>query len=134
MREACRYRGRTITAAHVAAIRTLLATYPGDSRWAISRRLCEAWNWRQPNGALCDQTCRGLLLILERAGWIQLPALRRRPHNPLAERQAPEPVIPDNRPVTGLLSSLPRIEMAAVRRSPEEPLFHSWMEQYHYWG
>jgi hypothetical protein len=134
MQQACRYRGRTATAADVAAIRTLIATYPGDSRWAISRRLCEAWNWRQPNGAWCDQTCRGLLLILERAGRIQLPALRRRPHNPLAERRTPEPVIPDNRPVTGPLSCLPPIEMAAVRRTPEEPLFNSLMEQYHYLG
>lgn len=122
------YRGRVVSAADMAAIRTVIAACPGDSRWAISRRLCDAWNWRQPNGALCDQTCRGLLLWLERTGQIHLPPLRRRTHNPLAHRRPPEPLVPDNRPVGGPLRELLPIEIAAVRRSPEEPLFNSLVE------
>ncbi|MBZ5626286.1 MAG: hypothetical protein LAQ69_47525 [Acidobacteriia bacterium] len=35
--------------------------------------MCEALNWKQPNGVLRDVVCRGLLLMLERAGQIQLP-------------------------------------------------------------
>jgi hypothetical protein len=35
--------------------------------------VCEAWQWKQPNGALCDMVCRGLPLMLHRAGDIQLP-------------------------------------------------------------
>lgn len=134
MQEIWKYRGRVLGAAEIALIGQVMAAHPQDSRRAISRRLCEAWNWRQPNGALCDQTCRGLLLALERAGRIQLPVVRFRPPNPLAQRRPPEAVIADDRPVTGPLSSLLPIEIEAVRRRPEEPLFNSLIEQYHYLG
>jgi len=127
------YRGRPVTSADVVFIRELIATHPEAGRCALSRRLCEAWKWRQPNGALCDMTCRGLLLLLERAGEIELPAVRFRPaRNPLADRLRPESVIPDNRPVVGPLSLHLPLEINQVRRSPDEPLFNSLMEQYHY--
>ena len=54
--------------------------------------------------------------------------------NRFAERQRPEPVIPDNRPVRGPLRSITPLEFVQVRRTPEEPLFNSLMEQYHYLG
>jgi len=38
--------------------------------------LCEAWSWRQPNGALKDNACRDLLLRLQDRGLVQLPAVR----------------------------------------------------------
>jgi hypothetical protein len=78
--------------------------------------------------------CRGLLLRLHRAGEIELPPVKRRVRNRLAERQRPEPVIPDNRPVRGPLGSLTPLEFVQVRRTPEEALFNSLMEQYHYLG
>jgi len=134
MQKAWSYRGRAITPSDILFIRDLIATHPEASRCALSRLLCEAWNWKQLNGAPCDQTCRGLLLQLDRAGEIQLPAMRFRPCNPLAQRRLPEPVVPDSRPVSGPLSLLLPLEIQPVRRSPDEPLFNSLMEQYHYLG
>ncbi len=135
MLEALRYRGRVVTAADIAFILELMAAHPEWGRCALSRRLCEAWNWKQHNGLACEQTCRGLLLQLDRSGAIQLPPQRFRPAlNPLAQRRQPEPVIPDNRPVRGPLSSIAPLEIASVRRSPDEPLFNSLIEQYHYLG
>ena len=43
-------------------------------------------------------------------------------------------MIPDNRPVRGPLHSITPLEFVQVRRTPEEPLFNSLMEQYHYLG
>jgi hypothetical protein len=43
-------------------------------------------------------------------------------------------MIPDNRPVCGPLGSITPLEFVQVRRTPEEPLFNSLMEQYHYLG
>jgi hypothetical protein len=129
-----RYRGRTITAAEIRFIRELIAAHPKACRRELSRQLCEAWNWKQANGALRDMVCRGLLLKLERAGEIELPPIRFRPRNPLRERARPEPVVPDNRPVRGPLSELQPLEIDQVRRSQQEPLFNSLMEQYHYLG
>src|SRR5260370_34422632 len=78
--------------------------------------------------------CRGLLLRLDRAGEIQLPPVKRKVRNRLAERERPEPVIADNRPVRGPLASITPLEYVQVRRTPEEALFNSLMEQYHYLG
>ena len=69
-----RYRGRVITAAEVEFIRQLITQHPGANRRQLSLRLCEAWGWRQANGALRDMVCRGLLLELARAGHLELPS------------------------------------------------------------
>jgi len=128
------YRGQHIGGEEIAFIRQLIRDRPELSRWKLSRELCEAWQWKQANGALRDMVCRGLLLALDRSGEIQLPPIRRRVRNRLAERARPEPVIPDKRPVRGPLASVTPLEFAAVRRTSEEPLFNSLLEQYHYLG
>ena len=129
-----RYRGRSVTSEQIAFIRQLITDHPHLSRWKLSRQLCESWQWKQSNGALRDMVCRGLLLMLDRAGEIQLPPVKRVVRNRLAQRERPEPVIPDNRPVRGSLSDLQPLELVQVRRTAEEPLFNSLMEQYHYLG
>ena len=135
MQKAWKYRGRAVSVGEIGFIRELIATHPEAGRCALSRRLCEAWNWKQANGALCDQICRGLLLKLERAGEIELPPVRFRPvRNPLAERRPPELVVADERPVRGPLSGLLPLDIQLVRRSADEPLFNSLIEQYHYLG
>ena len=133
--ETLRYRGHEISAAQIASIGEMMAALPGISRWKLSRELCEVWQWKQANGALRDMVCRGLLLQLERAGRIELPPVRRQMRNYLVDRQPPAPVAPDNRPVRGPLSALrPALTIHQVRRTPQEPLFNSLMEQYHYLG
>ena len=79
-----RYRGRTVNAEDIVFIRRLIAEHPGASRRRLSEKLCEAWQWKQANGALRDMVCRGLLLMLHRAGQIELPGIRFRPPNPIA--------------------------------------------------
>ena len=86
-----KYRGRVITAEDILYIRELVAGHSKASRRTLSKKLCEAWNWKQPNGALRDMVCRGLLLMLERAGQITLPPVTYVRHNPLAKRARPEP-------------------------------------------
>ena len=48
-----------------------IGAHPTSSRWKLSRQLCEALGWKQANGALRGVVCRGLLLMLERAGQIE---------------------------------------------------------------
>ena len=50
--------------------------------------------------------------MLHRAGEIELPPVKRVVRNRIAERQKPEPVIPDNRPVRGPLASLTPLEFS----------------------
>src|SRR4030095_14137538 len=124
-----RYRGRVVTADDVTLIRQLIAERPGASRRRLSEELCEVWQWKQANGALRDMVCRGLLLLLHRAGEIELPPVKRKVRNRLAERERPESVIPNNRPVRGPLGGLTPLEFVQVRRTLEEALFNSLMEQ-----
>jgi hypothetical protein len=56
--KALRYRGRPISEADLVQIRELIAAHPHASRRTLSAKLCEAWEWRQANGALRDMVCR----------------------------------------------------------------------------
>ena len=84
-----RYRGRVVTADDVTLIRQLIAENPGASRRRLSEKLCEVWQWKQANGALRDMVCRGLLLMLHRAGEIELPPIRFQTLNPLSGAPLP---------------------------------------------
>jgi hypothetical protein len=128
------YRGRVITEADVAFIRALIAAHPAASRRALSKQLCDAWQWVQPNGALRDMVCRGLLLMLHRAGQIALPPARHVAPNPLVVRRRPPVVAVDTTPLRAPLAELRPLEFRQVRRTPAEPLFNSLLAQYHFLG
>ena len=127
-----RYRGRVVTADDITSIRQLIAENPGASRRRLSEKLCEAWQWKQANGALRAMVCRGLLLMLHRAGEIQLPPVRYQTINPFVVRTTPAPMLIDTTPLAGTLKLLQPIELQQVRRTGDEPLFNSLMEQHHY--
>jgi len=127
-------RGRRVTASDLGQIRTLIAAHPQASRRALSKKLCEAWQWVQSNGRPRDMVCRGLMLGLHRAGLIELPPLHRHPHNPLARRRPPAPVVIDRTPVQARLPELGRLEFVQVRRTAAEPLFNALIEAHHYLG
>jgi hypothetical protein len=120
--------------ADVAFINQLISAHPTASRRDLSKKLCQAWNWVQPNGALRDMVCRGLMLALHRAGHICLPSQRRFPPNSLANRPRPAPVMIDTTPLRGSLTAVRPLTFHPVRRTPDEPLFNSLLEQYHYLG
>jgi hypothetical protein len=128
------YRGRVVTQEDVAFIRDLIAEHPSASRRRLSQILCRAWNWVQPNGALRDMVCRGLMLALHRGGHIQLPAIRQVSLNPLAQRRRPKPVVVDESPIRSTLQALEPITFRQVRRTKEEATFNGLIEAYHYLG
>jgi hypothetical protein len=141
-----RFRGRCVTEEDVAFIRALIAAHPGASRWALSKLLCEAWNWRQENGALRDMVCRGLMLALHRAGMIELPPVRhlslnnvviRRPRR--QRRSGAGPLLPgfdgpDRTPIAAPLKEIRPLEIRVVRRTADESLYDALIEEHHYLG
>ena len=129
-----RYRGRTITEQDIAFVRALIAAEPRASRRSLSQKVCEAWDWRQSNGALSDLVCRGLLLHLERSGALVLPPRRYVPNNPLAKRLRPAFVVVDQRPIRCSLRELGPLTYRQVRRTPEEALFNGLVAEHHYLG
>ena len=129
-----KYRGRIATTEDVAFINQLIKDNPDDSRRALSVKLCKAWNWTQANGATRDMVCRGFMLTLHRAGYIQLPAKRCKPNNPLVNRRRPGPVHIDQEPLSTSLKQLRPLRFCQVRRSREEKLFNCLVDTYHYLG
>jgi len=133
MAETWRYRGQEIGGQQIAFLKEFIRTHLDISRWKLSRQICEALGWKQANGALRDVVCRGLLLMLERAGQIQLPPVRRHIRGQRRTgRPRPEAVLIDTTPMAGPLSALGPIEIQQVRRTADEPLFNSLMESHHY--
>ena len=104
------YRHRVITDDDLVFIRKLIADHPDSSRWALSKKLCEAWNWVQANGALRDMVCRGMMLKLHREGLIELPSVRPIPSG-LGKRRRPLPVSVDETPVQVSLAELGPLEV-----------------------
>jgi hypothetical protein len=129
-----KYRGRVITDDDIGFIQQLIDLNPGVSRRKLSAKLCEAWQWKQANGALRDMVCRGMLLMLDRAGQIQLPPIKKRPNNPLARRRIPAPILIDTTPIESALKPLQPIELEQVRRTGDEGLYNSLIEEHHYLG
>lgn len=128
-----RYRGKNVTAAEVEFIKELIATHPALSRRRLSAKLCQAWNWVQANGQWRSMVCRGLMLVLHRAGWIELPPVRQVSINPLAQRRKPAAVLDLSwEPIQTTVRDLGPIEIRQVRRTSEEKLFSSLMEAHHY--
>ena len=133
MAETWRYRGQEIGSEQIVFLREFIRTHPDSSRWKLSRQLCEALGWKQANGALRDMVCRGLLLMLERAGEIELPPVRRQIRGQCRTgRPRPEAMRIDTALLAMPLKELGPIQIQPVRRTADEPLFNSLMEHHHY--
>jgi hypothetical protein len=129
------FRGRQIRAADVTFLREFIAQNPSLSRRRLSVKVCEAWNWVQPNGQPRDMVCRGLMLALHRAGHIELPAKRQSPvNNAIRHRRVSEVQPYDTTPIEGSLAALGSLEIGLVRRAEGEKLFAHLLSRYHYLG
>ena len=128
------YRHRSITPEDIDFIRSLIAAHPDLSRWSLSKKLCESWNWVQSNGALRDMVARGLMLMLHRQGHIVLPEVRRIKRNPMIYRQPPALIEVDETLLQTSLAELGPLQLTQVRRTADEALFNSLLQQHHYLG
>jgi hypothetical protein len=128
------YRHRVVTDADLVFIRQLIADNPQCSRRRLSEKLCQAWNWVQPNGALRDMVCRGMMLMLHRQGLIELPPARQVGRSSLRGRDKPAVLSLEQTPLSMSFAELGPLEVRQVRRTPEEAVFNSLLLQHHYLG
>lgn len=134
MAEIFTYRKRQVTSDDVQFIRNLIAKQPDIGRCELSRQVCKTWNWVQPNGYLKDIVCRGLMLKLEREGYLALPPRKSTPNNPLARRKPPKKIVVAQDPVCSPVKNLFPVTLLQVRKQPDEKLFDSLIHQFHYLG
>ncbi|MEI7671850.1 MAG: Druantia anti-phage system protein DruA [Deltaproteobacteria bacterium] len=125
-------RGRYISPADLATVQFAVAQHLSKGRSAISRLICEQWNWRQPNGELKERACRAMLVSLEQKGLIDLlPRLRgnfRRSSR--STRQLRFDI--DTSDIDGKLSDFPSPILAMIRNTGDEALWDYFIDRYHY--
>ena len=129
--------GRTLTGDDLALVRALIAQHPDWHRTALSRHLCELWNWRNQAGRIKDMAARTLLLKLQARGWIQLPRPQTRTARPCA--QAPSIFQVELRPATpspihSSLASLQPVSLELAHTHGARRRVRQLLAQYHYRG
>ena len=70
------FKGRSFDASEVELIREIVGSYPKLCRQELANTVCELLEWRRPGGGLKTWEAKDLLVSLETAGRLRLPALR----------------------------------------------------------
>ena len=129
--------GRPLSGDDLAVVRALMVQHPEWHRTALSRHLCQLWNWRNGAGRLKDMAARTLLLKLQARGWIKLPPPQSRTARPCA--QGPSILPPELLPqaplgLAGPLASLQPVELEPAHRPELRRRVRRLLGQYHYRG
>lgn len=128
-------RGRHFGGGELLQIRAIVQGSPQAHRFELSKKVCEALDWRQPNGRLKDRACRDVLARLHGLGFLRLPPPRRAP-----VRRRPVAVTPETAPRPDLSIRARDIDDAALSRvtgsgnPKQERLWNEYIERYHYLG
>ena len=127
------YCGREFSTEDIQAIRQLIEHHPGMRRAALSRKLCELFDWTRPNGQLKDMTCRVALLRMQADGLITLPVsrmsrARSRPNFPPTVATDPQAALVQPVHELAALTLRPLAGTAASR------LCNEYVARYHYLG
>jgi hypothetical protein len=126
--------GRAVGESELDLIRGLLASHPDWNRTRLSRELCARWNWGNALGWPKDMAARTLLLKLERAGYVRLPARRGSSPNGRRNRHV-GPLVAPCEPVRGPLRDLlPLRVVVVVPGSDDARVFNGLLAHEHYLG
>ncbi|MDQ1341872.1 MAG: hypothetical protein QG571_489 [Pseudomonadota bacterium] len=133
------FRGTALDARQVARIRGVVESMPDRTRQELSREVCRAFRWRRPNGLLAVRSVRNLLVRLEKAGELELPAPRRAQGRPFHEAVEAEAVAlgAASSPADGEMSGQQgKGKLLVVRpvRADEVLSWRAHMERFHYLG
>lgn len=135
--EAICVQGRTLSGDDLALVRALIAQHPDWHRTALSRHLCQLWNWRNGAGRLKDMAARTLLLKLHKRGLIQLPPPRTRTARPCAQAPAvlqPSLCLALHGLIKGTLESLQPLSLEPAQDTQLRRKVRQLLAQYHYRG
>ena len=129
--------GRTLSGDDLRGLRELLAQHPDWHRTALSRHLCELWNWRNGTGRLKDMAARTLLLKLQARGLIELPPPRNRTRRPCAQAPPtfqPELLCLNPTPTQSSLESLQPVSLELAHTPGLRRRVRELLARYHYRG
>ena len=126
--------GRRLDESDMGTIRGLLDAHPEWNRTRLSRELCARWAWHNAQGHPKDMAARTLLLKLERAGHLRLPA-RCAPSPNGRRNRLVEPITPPNEPIRVPLSEVRPLSIQVVAPGSDDArLFSGLLAHEHYLG
>jgi hypothetical protein len=129
--------GRTLSGDDLALVRALIAQHPDWHRTALSRHLCQLWNWRNGAGQLKDMAARTLLLKLHGRSLIELPPAQTRTARPCAQAPAlvQSELLPASHcPIEGALELLQPLSLELAHHTRLRREVRQLLAQYHYRG
>ena len=113
----------------VSHIREAIAADQGLTRSGLSRQVCEWLNWRTPQGAMRQMSCRKALLALDERGEIALPPSRGRPGEHASGQSGVALALSE---VRCTLSELGPVELVAVEgNSVQSRQWREMFDAYH---
>lgn len=127
-----RYRGRDLASQDIDFIRSAISEHYSKGRSHISRLLCRAWDWVQPNGKLKEYAARDLLLRLEEEGLVRLPP-RLRQKNNVARRSFHQIPLFKRGSISGSISEYSGLTIHMLK-GEDDYLWSYLLEHYHYLG
>ena len=136
MSRPARYCGRDFPDEELERIRALIAQRePRLHRSALSRAVCEALDWRKPDGGLKQMSARVALLGMQRDGLLTLPPPLRAPSRPRPVAPSPRTAPPDRAALPQSLARARPLRLSPLRpRDPRSRLWNEFVERHHYLG
>jgi Domain of unknown function (DUF4338) len=127
-----RYCGRDFEPAELEQIRSLIAQSPLQSRYQLSREVCQRLAWRRPDGKLKDMSCRVALLRMQADGLITLPAPRKA--KPVSYQAYPDIDLAVREPDSVPTVNLRQLQVELVGRRRDSLLWNAYIQHHHYLG
>ena len=116
----------------ICGIRALIEASPDARRANLAHQVCEAFDWRMPDGRLKLMSCRVAMLKMHRDNLISLPpprCVQRRPSTNF-QSQASDP-----KPLAEVaLAALEGLKLELVAKGAPLRLWNEFISRYHYLG
>ena len=130
--EAKKYSGKWFTPKDIAQINQLITDHPEAHRAALSRLVCQVFNWKKMNGDLKEMSCRVAMLAMDRDNIICLPEPRRtKPPCQVNEKRTPEGE--PGKPIHCAVTELNDLQFQIVAPA-NSALWNELIDRYHYLG
>jgi hypothetical protein len=114
-----------------------MTRHPDWHRTALSRHLCQVWDWRDGTGRLKDMAARTLLLKLQARGLIELPPARSCTARPCARAPASGQLAllgARGAPIEGPLHAVQPVRLEVAQDLRARRRVAGLLAQYHYRG
>ena len=127
-----KYSGRWFTPDDIEQIKQIISDNPKAHRAALSRLVCQAFNWKKINGGLKEMSCRVAMLAMFRDNIIRLPEPLCKKH-PSQINKKRTPQGEPGKDIHCAITELNHLQFQVVDQT-NSALWNELIDRYHYLG